>query len=390
MSIPLAPSLTVGLVFLYARGPWHGGIYLQMYLFLIALLSAAWLTPVARRAAFRFGVVDRPNERKVHKVPTALLGGVAIFIAFTTAHFAHYHFTREILGIFAGAALLLVVGTIDDITGGISAKIRMIAQVLAALIVIHCGICLHFYPLTAWGRVISIFLTIFWIVGITNAVNFLDGMDGLATGISAVASGVFFVVSYRLNNPFLGFISVTLCGACLGFLLHNFKPADIFLGDGGSNVLGFTLASFGVMGDWSNGNPFISFSVPIMTLGIPIFDMVYTTIERFATGKVKTAGEWLAYTGKDHFHHRLKDHGFPDNRVVLFIYFVGIALGLNAIVIATSASTIEMALLLFQAASMFLIVTMLMSRAKRNKYEKPTISKAAPNPIEKDNAEDGG
>ncbi len=362
----LIPAAAVAIVALVlppvTRAAQSSGILTQLHLFGMAFFLAVLLTPVMGAFARRIGAIDHPDPRKIHAVPTPLLGGVAVFIAFFAAHFIHFNFDRQMIGIFIGASLILVVGAIDDRTGGISARYRLLAQVIAAGIVIYFGVSLHFFPYTTWGKALSVFLTVFWIVGITNAVNFLDGMDGLATGLTATAAGIFFVIAYRLNAPYLGFISITLCGAALGFLLHNFTPATIFLGDAGATFLGFTLASFGVMGNWSNSNPIVSFSVPILILGIPIFDMIHTTVERIASGKVSNFRQWLDYTGKDHFHHRLADHGFKTSQVVLFTCFLNLTIGMSAVVIAFS-STDDMAILLAQSVCLFLIITILMSYA---------------------------
>jgi UDP-GlcNAc:undecaprenyl-phosphate/decaprenyl-phosphate GlcNAc-1-phosphate transferase len=370
--VPISPVAILILLLPFASRLSHkGGIYLHLHLFATAFFIAVLVTPLVRLAAIRFGALDKPDPRKIHKTPTALFGGIAVFIAFFASHFVHFEFNKEMIGIFVGGLLLLIVGAVDDKTGGIPARFRLFSQIVASGIAIYFGVVLDFYPYMLWGKIISIIVSVIWIVGITNAFNFLDGMDGLATGLTSVTSGIFFIISYRLNNPYLGFISISLCGASLGFLLHNFKPAKIFLGDAGSTFLGFTLACFGLMGDWSNGDPFVSFSVPVMVLGIPIFDMIFTTIERFASGKVHNLREWLAYTGKDHFHHRLSDHGFKDAEVVFFIYFINLTLGLSAVVIAV-CSTENMVILLAQSLCVFLIITILMgyTSTKRNGVKK--------------------
>ncbi|MFA6448517.1 MAG: MraY family glycosyltransferase [bacterium] len=365
--VPISPvAIAILALPLINREASKNGILLQLHLFAMAFFIAALMTPLVRLFAIRIKALDHPDPRKIHKIPTPLLGGIAVFIAFFSAHLLHFSFDREMVGTFIGASLILVVGAVDDKTGGIPARFRLLVQIAAAGIAIYFGVRLDFYPFTLWGRIISIALSIFWIVGITNALNFLDGMDGLATGLTSVASGIFFIIAYRLNNPFLGYISITLCGASLGFLIHNFKPATIFLGDAGATFLGFTLACFGLMGHWSNGNPFVSFSVPVMILGIPIFDMIHTTIERISTGKVHNFREWVDFTGKDHFHHRLSDHGFTDKEVVVFIYFINLTLGLSAVVI-TICSMENMAILLGQAICVFLIITILMGLTKKKR-----------------------
>lgn len=339
--VPLSPLCLIALVSPNLRGIEVGGIARHLQMFGFAFFGAALLTPGIGWLSRRVGALDHPDPRKKHAVATPVLGGLAVFIAYFAAMAVRPEFSREMNGILIGGWVILVVGIVDDVVrGGIPAKLRFLAHAAAAGVAIYFGVKLDLFPFTPWGRIISIVLSVFWIVGIINAINFLDGMDGLAAGLAAAASGSFFIIGYRLNDPYLGFVSIALCGASIGFLLHNFKPAAIFLGD--------------------NGATFISFSVPIMVLGIPIFDMIYTTAERFASGKVRTFGQWLAYTGRDHFHHRLADHGFLDYQAVLFIYFINLTLGLVAAVIATTTSAITLGLLLAQGVCIFLIITILM------------------------------
>jgi UDP-GlcNAc:undecaprenyl-phosphate/decaprenyl-phosphate GlcNAc-1-phosphate transferase len=361
IAVPISLVGLAALIVPFFMGIETTGIKKQMQIFGLALFGSALITPAMEWFSHRIGALDHPDPRKKHAAATPILGGVAVFIAYFGAKAAHLEFTRQMMGILLGGLLILLVGVIDDVRrGGVPAKIRMLAHIAAAVVAIYFNVCLSLYPHSLCGQVLSIVLTIVWIVGIINAINFLDGMDGLAAGLAAISSGAFFIIAYRLNNPYLGFVSVALCGATIGFLVHNFKPARIFLGDSGATFIGYTLACLGVMGAWSKGNPFVSFSVPIMVLGVPIFDMIYTTVERFASGKVRTVSHWLAYTGRDHFHHRLSDIGFPDHQAVLFLYFLNLILALGAAVIATSFSNVNVALMLLQAACSLLVVVILM------------------------------
>ena len=172
------------------------------------------------------------------------------------------------------------------------------------------GVWMSFLPDTWWGHVGEVVITTPWVVGITNAFNFLDGMDGLATG-SAGINALFFGLVALTDQPFVMLRSLALAGSCLGFLPWNFRknqPARIFLGDGGSNFLGFTLAGIGVIGNWGE-NSLVGLAVPILILGVPIFDTTLTTVVRIKRGQVRTFGEWLRFTGRDHFHYRLSDLG---------------------------------------------------------------------------------
>lgn len=358
--VGLSPFTFVLFTFMAIHGDYDTGVYRHLLIFGCAVSASILLTPIVRKIAFLIDALDHPDPRKVHAHPTALIGGLAVFIAFISACYINQEITEKMKGILISSALIMIVGFIDDLKhGGLSSKLRLVSQLIATVILIHYGVVLKLFMHFPWGPPLSVFLTFIWVIGITNAMNFLDGLDGLASGIASIAAGTFFIISYQLNSPYLGFISIALSGACAGFLLHNTKPATIFLGDTGSTTIGFTLAALGIMGVWSTGNPLISFSVPVIVLGIPIFDMTYTTIDRFYLGKVRNLSEWFSYTGKDHFHHSLLNIGMSQRHVVLFIYLVGITLGFSAVVI-TTGSMQHMFLLLMQAACVFLIIAILM------------------------------
>ena len=294
------------------------------------------------RLAKLIGAVDQPGGRKTHHNVTPLMGGAAIFFGFalvTVLSSDILYFTEGHKGVALGASLIFIIGVLDDIWG-LSAKIRLITQFLAVGILVKYGVVMSFLPDTWWGLTGEYFITLLWVVDITNAVNFLDGMDGLASGTSAINALFFSLVALRsgISDPFMQtmlMISVTLAGSCLGFLPYNFRrhqPGLIFLGDSGSNFLGFTLASIGILGEWGADN-WVGLVVPIVILGVPIFDTSLTTIVRIATGQVRNFGEWLRFTGRDHFHHRLSDLGLGNKRAVLVIYLVSIGQGLEALVL---------------------------------------------------------
>ncbi len=367
IAVPVAAAGVAFILYRIFSGAQCAGLLRHLRLFTLALFLATLLTPAMGWVANRVGALDNPGDRKIHKIPTPLLGGAAVFGAFFLSHVFQMDFTREMTGLFIAGFLMLAVGTIDDVKGGLPSSARLLAQVAASLIVIAFGMRLNLMSHTWWGPPMSIALTVFWLVGITNAINFLDGVDGLASGLSASTSAIFFILAYRLNDPYLAFITVTLCGASLGFLIFNFKPARIFLGDGGAGFIGFTLAAFGVMGNWSGGNPIVSFSIPIIVLGVPIFDMIYTTVERLATGKARGLKQLLEYTGRDHLHHRLAGLGFNDIQTVLFICLVTLALGFGASVIPTAPKMTTVYLMMAQAVCVFVIITLLMLYgARRN------------------------
>ncbi len=333
-----------------------------LVLFLASFLAAIILTPLAKLIAGRFKILDYPNKRKIHKTPVPLLGGVVVWASFLIALLYAGPRQTEIKGLVLGGSLVMLVGLIDDIKG-LSALFRLIIQVIASVIIIKYGVCLSFFPPTLWGDMAEILLTIFWVVGITNAMNFLDGLDGLATGVSAIVLACFLVIAILTGQPAIIALTLAALGACLGFLIYNLRPFNIFLGDAGSNFLGFILAGFAVLGDWAYNNE-VALVVPVLILGVPIFDVIFTTIMRVRHGEVKNFKEWLEYTGRDHFHHRLLDMGFSPLKATIFIYFVSLSLGISAIVLL-KAPLIHAILILVQISIIFILIAALMVAGKK-------------------------
>jgi UDP-GlcNAc:undecaprenyl-phosphate GlcNAc-1-phosphate transferase len=223
---------------------------------------------------------------------------------------------------------------------------------------------LSFLPDTWWGDAGEVLLTIIWIVGITNAVNFFDGMDGLATGLAVIGSLSFFIVAEITGQSYLGFLTIALAGSCLGFLKFNFKPASIFLGDAGSTFLGFTLAGIAIMGGWAEKNPKVALSLPILVLSVFIFDMIYITIARVFKGVVRSFKEWIEYTGKDHLHHRLVTLGFNETQTALLIYLIAACLGISGINLRASED-LRVYLEFIQAFFIFIIIVILMIAGRK-------------------------
>jgi len=246
------------------------------------------------------------------------MGGAAIYLGFILVMVLArdiLHFSLGLKGVTIGATIVFITGALDDMWG-LTARVRLVAQLLAAATLIKFGLVVSFLPETWWGDAAEILFTVFWVIGITNAVNFLDGVDGLAGGSSTINALFFGLVALQTDQPFMMLLSIALVGACLGFMPFNFrrtKPAMIFMGDAGSDFLGFTLAGIGILGDWGSVN-LVGLTVPILILGVPIFDTTLTTVVRIRTGQVRTFGEWIHYTGRDHFHHRLSDLGIGTRR----------------------------------------------------------------------------
>jgi UDP-GlcNAc:undecaprenyl-phosphate GlcNAc-1-phosphate transferase len=371
--VAVAAGVCAGVLLLPSVQVWFYAAGMRwLYVLLVSYLVAVCLTPLIRELAFKVGAVDHPSPRKIHQATTPLLGGVAVYLAFLIALLANAAgmadpliITEGILGVLIGGTVLFLVGIRDDIRE-VPASVKLGVQIVAAGIVIWSGKLLTFFPHGLAGDTFNVFLTVLWIVGITNAFNFFDGMDGLATGLAIIIAFFMGVVAFQTNQPVLGWVAVALIGAGLGFLPYNFKlraPATIFLGDAGSTFLGFTLACLAVKGNWADGKPIVSVSTPILIFGVLIYDMVHTTVERIYSGKVKTLKEYLEYVGKDHLHHRLERALSSRTDAVLMIFLLSIALGLAGVVLR-SARAVDALFLLLQATIIVVVVSILERRGR--------------------------
>ncbi len=350
-----------------------------LYIFLFSFSFSGALTPVIKRIALRLNMVDLPGGRKIHEKKTPLLGGIPIIIAFNAALFANMILDRDMMVLLAGGLAVAAVSVVDD-WREIPARFKLVVQVVVVLLMIHQGIVLDLFPIReTWGKIMNVVFTILWIVGITNAMNFIDGMDGLATGIAAIISFFMGIVAYQTHQPVMGWIALALLGSCLGFLPYNFtrkRQASIFLGDTGSTFLGFVLAALAVKGEWSSTSEIVSFSAPVLIFWILIFDMTYITVERILTGKVRSFRQWVDYVGKDHIHHRLYELLGDRRKAVLFIYFLCATLGISAIALR-NARPVDGILLVFQAFLITIIVSIAeYSGRKRENGRAATVSPA--------------
>jgi len=331
---------------------------------IVIALSLGWLfTPLARVIAFRTNILDVPDARKIHKEPTPLLGGAAIYLALLITLLFVPGLSPQLVGILIGSGIILVMGIVDD-ARGLSALFRIAGQMLAVSVVMSQGVIMSFLPNNTFGCVSEAVLTLVWIVGITNALNFLDGMDGLATGLSAIAAFTFLMIGCGAGEMEVMIGCAALFGACLGFLVFNYKPAIIFLGDGGATFLGFFLASIAVMGTYRTPDPVVALVVPVITLGIIIYDIIFITISRINRGVVTCVKEWLEYTGRDHLHHRLNHLGLNHKQTVTFIWLLSAFMGLSAIVLVTDHA-IDKYLVILLALIMFAVITVLMELGRR-------------------------
>jgi UDP-GlcNAc:undecaprenyl-phosphate GlcNAc-1-phosphate transferase len=336
---------------------WH---LLWLYLALLAFAAAALAVPIVRALAARWGVLDNPAARKVHAVATPLLGGAAVYAAFATTVLFNFTFSLQLKGVAVGATIVVLVGILDDIAD-IPARVKLAGQLAGVLAAMLYGVVLSVVPQWMPGALyLNLLLTVLWFLTVTNALQFLDGMDGLAAGLGVIAGIFFSIAALQTAQPFLMFLSAALVGACLGFLPYNFRPggATIFLGDSGASFVGFTLAGLAVMGEWSNDNPVVALLTPALILAVPLFDIAFVGVTRIVTGKVHSVHEWLAYTGKDHMHHRLEALGLTKRQSVLLIFFIAATLGLSALLLKVSTPH-EAGLLLVQTACVLAIIAVL-------------------------------
>ena len=331
-----------------------------LYILLFAFLGVGALTPLMVHLSHQWGLVDLPSDRKIHVHPTPRLGGAAVYLGFLGSVLMNSILPDWMIATLAAGSLLLIVGIIDDVWE-LPASSKLVAQLVAAGIVIATGKVLTLFPSGPVGDVANVMLTLLWIVGITNAFNFFDGMDGLATGLAILIAGFMGAVAFETNQPGLGWLAIAIIGAGVGFLPYNFRGrrhAVIFLGDGGATFLGFTLACLAVKGNWADHNPIVSFSNPLLIFGVLIYDMIHITVERVATGKVRSIKEWLDYVGKDHLHHRLERALGSRQASVAMIFLMTICLGLAALALR-DAGTAEALLLLVQACLIVVMITIL-------------------------------
>ena len=307
-----------------------------MIQYLLIAISAFTLalgaTPILRSLAVSLGVVDKPNARKVHTKPIPLMGGVAIYVAFVAALLllGDRFYVRQTVGILVGGSLCSFMGFWDDRLG-LSAWLKLVGQILAALVLIFSGVQVYLLPLPA----ANILITLLWVVGITNALNLLDNMDGLSGGVAATASAFFLLLAAMSGQYLVGALAAALLGASIGFLVYNVNPASIFMGDTGSLFLGFVLAAAGIKLRFPDNVHFVTWMIPVMVLGLPVFDTTLVTISRLRRGLNP-----LTAAGKDHVSHRLVKMGLSHREAVLVLYLVCGALGVLAMYL-TQATIVE-------------------------------------------------
>ena len=313
----------------------------------VAFIAALVLTPVAIRLANQFNIVDMPNHRKVHIKPTPRMGGLAIYAAFVLGTLALMVYTREVAALLIAATIVMTTGLIDDVKS-ISPKFKLLGQVLASLVLVRAGFYVGFITNPFDGGIISlgfwgIPLTILWLTGISNTINLIDGLDGLSSGVSAIAAIATAIVCVSQGALLPAALAGVLAAAALGFLPWNFNPAKTFMGDCGSLLLGFLLGALALMG-LSKGATIISIFIPLIILGIPVFDTTFAIIRRMFLRKP------IFEADKMHLHHSLIALGMSQRQTVLIIYALSIVMGVCAVLMSVLTSS--------QAVLVLLLITL--------------------------------
>lgn len=310
--------------------------------FAVSLLVAYVMTPPVKRFAEKVGAIDVPRDnRRVHDHPIPRMGGLAIFIGFMLSLIFFVPMSTKVTGLLVGSVIIAVMGGVDDIVS-LNPWVKLAGQIVAALVAIRCGLVFDVisnpnifaeetYIEIGW---LSIPLTMLWIVGCTNAVNLIDGLDGLAVGVSAISSMTMLIVSLFVSEPVVSIILAALTGACLGFMPYNLNPAKIFMGDVGSQLLGFVLSTASIMGLFKL-HAIITFFVPLLALALPLADTIFAFFRRILHGQSPFKAD------KGHFHHRLLAMGLNQKQVVAVLYGISAVLGLLAVLMAGDSMAVK-------------------------------------------------
>lgn len=336
----------------------HDQLLSYVFLSLAAALVVSFLmTPVVKSFAYKVGAVDVPKDaRRMHKVPIPRLGGMAIFIGFmlSVLLLGSVRGNGQLQSILLGSVIIVVLGVVDDIMA-LPAMLKFVVQIAAALIPALNGVVIqafsnpnifsqHLYWVLG---PLSVPFTVLWIVAITNAVNLIDGLDGLANGVSAISAATMLVIALLASEAEVAIVMAALVGACAGFMPYNLNPAKMFMGDTGATFLGYILATMSIQGLFKF-YAVISFAVPFLILGLPIFDTAFAFIRRLAHGQSPM------HADRGHIHHRLIDMGLSQKQAVAILYVISAMLGLSAVVLTTGGE--QKAMLFFAALCIVAVV----------------------------------
>lgn len=295
--------------------------------FLLATLITFIITPSIRGLAYLLGSFDYPAPRRINQEPVPNMGGIAIYIGFLISILIYLNLSKALQGLLLGATLILLLGILDDYKG-LSPKVKFFGQLVGASIAVMHGIRIDFITNPFGGGFLytgslAVPLSLLWIVGITNTINLIDGLDGLASGVGAIASLTIFAVALKENQPTIAILAIALSGSSFGFLWYNFHPARIFMGDTGALFLGYVFACISILGALKT-TAAVTLVIPVLALGVPILDTAFAIVRRRQNGQSIFQGD------KGHLHHRLLDMGFSQKKAVLVIYLISILLGVMA------------------------------------------------------------
>jgi len=364
--------------------PWYGlGLILQSIKLVLAsaLLTYAFM-PAVIWLAHRIGALDRPGARRVHQQPTPRIGGLAVFISVNISLLFNFNYSVELKAICISGALVAALSMWDDVKG-LSASWKLLGQLVAMLILFQSGMLLEFNQEerlvsllgSSWGIGIDMFLeyliTALWIIGIANAFNFLDGINGLAAALAAAVCLLMGLLAASTAQLYMLLLCLAVAGSSLGFLPDNaryVRTARAFLGDTGSIYLGWMMAGIAVMGEWSDASSLNAYAAPLLIFSVMIFDMIYTTVARIHRGDVTSVRTWVSYVGRDHLHHRLMYLGLTQKQTVVAVVGIALCSGLAALAMI-HAGPLTVTLLLGQSVVLYLLLSALMVLAAKRLEE---------------------
>lgn len=300
---------------------------MEVFYLLLCLIASIMITPFIKKLAVKYHITDKPNERKIHQTNMPRLGGLAIYVSFMIGLLIFRPHDENMIYLVIGSLIIVATGILDDIYD-LAPRYKLLGQLLAAGVAVSGGFDLEFINLPFGGElefgILSVPITILWIVGITNAINLIDGLDGLAAGVSSIALVTISFMAILQGDVFVLAIGLMMLGSTLGFLVYNFHPAKIFMGDTGALFLGYMISLLSLLG--FKNITFFSLIIPVIILGVPISDTFFAIIRRIINKKPLTAPDQL------HLHHRLLNSGFSHRQAVLVIYGVAVMFSLAAVI----------------------------------------------------------
>ncbi len=314
---------------------------LYSLIFILALCTCLYITPIVMEAAIKYDIVDRPDGNlKQHQQPVAYLGGIAIYLSFLATLALTFDFSREVLGLLLAATIVILLGIIDDLKP-LGPKVKLLGQIIAIFVLIKCGIYIQIAFIPDW---LGMIMSFFWMLTVINAFNIIDIMDGLSAGTGLIASLVLFVIGVMTSHFMMAVMSLALAGALLGFLRYNFQPARIYLGDAGSMFIGLMLGTLAMIGVYTENNQ-AGYLAPLVILGVPLYDTMLVMYLRRRKGKSIIQGS------PDHFALRIRKSGFSTRQTVLTSYAAACILAVAALGMKlASTEMLSVSIFLFLAA----------------------------------------